>query len=208
MGGLNRIVVDYGEYKGLILLGAIDTETGLEVSRNELEKLEGFDIVKKYDGLTDIREMKSLISNNQEGFVIRFHKSGVRAKIKGDEYVRLHRLLTNFSNIDIWECLKNKTDFNGFLERVPDEFDIKVKNYVEKLKKDFFIFNEKVQSVFNDFVSKRPGFPFDNIGKKEYSMWVKEQPREYQPILFLLYDGRDYSDIIWEKIKPKYDKNW
>jgi len=101
-----------------------------------------------------------------------------------------------------------KTDFNDFLERVPDEFDVKVKNYIEKLKTDFFIFNEKVQSAFNNFKLKRHDFPFDNIGKKEYAMWVKEQPREYQSILFLMYDGRDYSDIIWKIIKPKYDRNW
>jgi RNA ligase len=110
--------------------------------------------------------------------------------------------------VDIWECLRDKTNFNDFLDRVPDEFDIKVKNYVEKLETDFFIFNENVHLLFEDFKDKRLGFPFDNTGRKEYAMWVKEQPREYQSILFSLYDGRDYSDIIWKIIKPKYDRNW
>jgi RNA ligase len=211
----NRIVCSY-DFEDLVLLGMIHTKSGYEVNihsdnsddirfKNLLNNI-GINIVKKYDGLTDIKQIKSMIGNNREGFVIKFHQSGIRAKIKSDEYVRLHRLLTNFSNVDIWECLKNKTNFNEFLDRVPDEFDVKVKNYVEKLKTDYWVIEENCNDLFDNFKSKRPDFPFDSVGKKEYAMWVKEQPREYQPILFSLWDRKDYSQTIWRMLKPEYQK--
>jgi RNA ligase len=211
----NRIVCSY-DFEDLVLLGMIHTKSGYEVNihsdnsddirfKNLLNNI-GINIVKKYDGLTDIKQMKSMIGNNREGFVIKFHQSGIRAKIKSDEYVRLHRLLTNFSNVDIWECLKNKTNFNEFLDRVPDEFDIWVRDVMNKLILDYRVIEENCNDLFDNFKSERSDFLFDSVGKKEYAMWVKEQPREYQPILFSLWDGKDYSQTIWRMLKPEYQK--
>jgi RNA ligase len=166
----------------------------------------GINIVKKYDGLTDIKQMKSMIGNNREGFVIKFHQSGIRAKIKSDEYVRLHRLLTNFSNVDIWECLKNKTNFNEFLDRVPDEFDIWVRDVMNKLILEYRVIEENCNDLFDNFKSERHDLLFDSVGKKEYSFWVREQPKQLQPILFSLWDRKDYSQTIWRMLKPEYQK--
>jgi RNA ligase len=204
------------DFEDLVLLGMIHTKSGYEVNihsdnsddirfKNLLNNI-GINIVKKYDGLTDIKQIKSMIGNNREGFVIKFHQSGIRAKIKSDEYVRLHRLLTNFSNVDIWECLKNKTNFNEFLDRVPDEFDTFVKGVRDQLINEYHKIEETVHLLFEDFKHKRSGFPFDSVGKKEFAMWVKEQPRQFQPIFFSLYDGKDYSNTIWRMLRPTYQK--
>ena len=120
MGGINRIVVDYGEFEGLVMLGAFTTNTAEEVSYDELLKLDGFDIVKKYAIKADFAQLKKMVADNSEGFVIRF-KNGLRMKIKGLEYIRLHSLMTQFSNVDVWKCLKEGTPID--LENVPDEFD-------------------------------------------------------------------------------------
>ena len=198
----NRIVCHYSE-EDVVLTGAFVGTTELNV---DYYFFDGLTRVKKYIGLTDIKQMKSMIKNNQEGFVIKFRNSGVRAKIKGEEYVRLHRLLTNFSNVSIWECLMNKTDFNEFLERVPDEFDTWVKSIKDKLIGGYKTIENKCIDLHNSFKSERPDFIFDNTGKKEYAMWVKEQPRQFQPILFSMYDGKDYSETIWRLIRPEYQK--
>lgn len=200
----NRIVVTYSD-EDVVLTGAWlrTTERELDIYTNLFD---GLTRVKKYDGLTNIKMMKSIIGDNQEGFVIKFVESGIRAKIKGEEYVRLHRLLTNFSNVDIWECLKAKTNFNDFLERVPDEFDSWVKGIKNDLIEQYNAIEVMATLLFNDFIHKRPGFQCDNTHKKEYAMWVKEQSKVIQPILFSLYNGKDYSEIIWTKIRPKYQK--
>lgn len=193
----NRIVVSYPE-EDVVLTGAFVGTTELDI---DMYFFDGLTRVKKYFGLTDINQMKSMIKNNQEGFVIKFHQSGIRAKIKGEEYVRLHRLLTNFSNVDIWECLKNGTDFNEFLEKVPDEFDLWVKNTKDKLERGYDTIEQKAKDLF--YGDNYKGLSTD---KKEYAMWVKEQPRQLQPILFSLFNGKDYSQTIWRMLRPDYQK--
>jgi RNA ligase len=139
----NRIVCNY-DFEDLILLGIIETKTGEEINlyndedydggirfKNLMTNL-GFKIVKKYDGLNDYDNLKSIISNDAEGFVIRF-KNGFRMKIKGDEYCRLHRILTNISNRDLWEYLKHNKRLDEILEKVPDEFYKWVKDTVRDL---------------------------------------------------------------------------
>lgn len=200
----NRIVVHYLE-EDVVLTGAWyrRTERELDIYTNLFD---GLTRVKKYNGLTDIKSMKTMIGNNQEGFVIQFHNSGMRVKIKGEEYVRLHRLLTNFSNVSIWECLKNKTNFSEFLERVPDEFDKWVKDIKNDLLLKYHKIEESAYYLYEDFKHKNPELPLNSVGKKEYAMWVKEQPRELQGILFSIYNEKDYSNNIWDMIRPTYQK--
>ena len=87
----NRIVVDYGGESRLVLLGVIKTDTGEETSWDDLSAFEGWDLVKRYDGISDYTTLKGMVKNNQEGFVVRF-SNGDRVKIKGEEYLRLHLL--------------------------------------------------------------------------------------------------------------------
>jgi len=211
----NRIVVSY-DFEDIILLSVIDNLDGYEYDIHSDEKslmnlknqgilgTIGFKVVKKYDGLNNYKELKKIISSNSEGFVIRF-SSGFRMKIKGEEYVRLHRLLTNFSNVDIWELLKNKQDLGNFLDRVPDEFDLWVKKIIKELKYNYSSIEERVNDIYKSFFEKRPDFEKDK-GRKEFAEWAKEQDRDITSILFMFYDGNDYSEKIWKMIRPKYQK--
>lgn len=112
----NRIVVDYGDTEDLFLLTVIDTATGAE----SLPDI-GFPTVRRFDGLTDLAALKSLAEDNREGFVVRF-ENGFRLKLKFEEYKRLHKLVTQVSNVVIWEHLRDGLQFTELLERVPDEF--------------------------------------------------------------------------------------
>jgi RNA ligase len=211
----NRIVCSY-DYEDLILLAVIDNKDGYEIkihdNRIHLEGIRianlfenlGFKIVKKYDAVNDYKQLKSIIDDNAEGFVIKF-KSGFRMKIKGEEYVRLHRLLTNFSNVDIWELLKDKKDLAGFLDRVPDEFDLWVNGVIDELRMKYAVIEKDAYELYDGFFDIRPGFSKD-IGKKEFALWAREQPKHLQRILFPIYDEKDYSETIWKTIRPKYQK--
>ena len=55
MSGINRIVVDYGDYEGLVLLTSYDY-MGNELPYNELLGLDGFDIVKR-----QIKSLKNIL---------------------------------------------------------------------------------------------------------------------------------------------------
>jgi len=206
MAGQNRIVVDYGDYEGLVLLGAYDNQTGVEVGRDELEKLEGWDIVMKYKTWgEDWETLKKEISNDNEGYVIRF-SGGMRMKIKGEEYVRLHKILTNFSTTDIWEILRTGENMNEFLDRVPDEFDDWVKRIAMNLRYGFYHIDERAGKLHDGFRYGKYGDVDPEPTKKEFAEFVMKQPEELRPILFKMWDKAPYDDIIWKLLKPKYKK--
>jgi T4 RnlA family RNA ligase len=192
----NRIVVDYGDYEGLVMLGAIHTITGEETPYQNLVDLFGYsyDIVKQYHNIRDYHVLKSIIDDNQEGFVIHF-ENGDRCKIKGDEYLRLHKIMTEISTKSVWECLSSGDDIYKLLEDVPDEFFNKIEEYVDKLEFEYMLIEAKCLLAFN----QHGGLP-----KKEFAEQVKWN--KYSGILFRMYDGKDYVEAIWRKIKPEYRK--
>ena len=200
----NRIVVDYGKEERLVLLGVMDKK-GEEFPYNEI-KGEGWDIVMKYKTWgEDWETLKKEISKDNEGYVIRF-SGGMRMKIKGEEYVRLHRILTNFSTKDIWELLRNNEPLEPFLERVPDEFDDWVKRIVMNLKWGFYHIDERAGKLHDGFRYGKYNDRDPEPTKKEFSEFVMKQPEELRPILFKMWDKAPYDDIIWKLLKPKYEK--
>ena len=202
----NRIVCNY-DFEDLILLGMIHTKTGDEVNihngnhedirfKNLLTNL-NFKIVTLYKTWGEGFDLlKEEISKDREGYVIRF-KSGFRMKIKGDEYVRLHRILTNISNRDIWEYLKDNKPFDELLEKVPDEFNNWVKETARDLTERFLDIDEDYNDIFNSIFSL-------NETKKEFAEKAKQYP--HSSILFAMYDGKQTHHIIWKLLYPTYSK--
>ena len=201
----NRIVVDYGVEEKLVVLGAYNNETGKEVDVEEMTN-EGWEVVMKYKTWgEDWETLKKEISKDNEGYVIRF-SSGMRMKIKGDEYVRLHRILTNFSTKDIWELLKNGEDLGPFLERVPDEFDDWVKRTAMNLRYSFYSINERAGKYHDGFRYGKFNDRYPEPTKKEFAEYIKQFPTELAAVMFKMWDKKNYDYIIWNMIKPKHEK--
>jgi RNA ligase len=215
----NRIVCEY-DFEDLILLAVVDNKDGYELRihddnihlegirfRNLYNNL-GFKVVKKYDGVRDYSELKSKILQNAEGFVIKF-ENGVRMKIKGEEYVRLHRILTGFSTYDIWEHLKDGKDVMELVERVPDEFDKWVKSQVSTLSYGHFSVSEYCGKAHDYFRYGKYSDVDPEPSKKEFAEHLKKVvDPNLHAIMFAMWDGkRDKADeLIWKLIKPKYSK--
>ena len=210
----NRIVCNY-DFEDIVLLGIINTKTGNEVNlNNDTEDIRikniisniGFPVVTLYKTWgEDWETLKKEISKDKEGYVIRF-SGGMRMKIKGEEYVRLHRILTNFSTKDIWELLKNGEPLEPFLERVPDEFDDWVKRTVMNLRYSFHHIDERVGKMYDYFRYGKFNDRYPEPTKKEFAEYVMTQSEELRPILFKMWDNAPYDDIIWKLLKPKYEK--
>ena len=193
----NRIVVDYGEFEGLVLLAVIETESGIEHAIESFTHL-GFPIAKKYDGLKDLEAITNLNEQNQEGFVIRF-ESGLRLKFKFADYVKLHRVLTQVTSKVIWEMLRDQTPFEDILERVPDEFY----NWVKETKANLIVQYQRIEDAAKaDF--ERIIAVVDRSDRKEMAKHILTC--QNHTILFSLLDGKDYSDYIWRSIKPAHEK--
>jgi len=198
----NRIVVDYGDLRDLILLTRIETSTGFELFYKDLvgKYSDFFTVVKKHkvNNINKLNELKELEEENREGFVIRFF-SGFRVKVKFTEYVRLHGILTNVSNLTVWEHLLNNYDFDELFDRVPDEFYDWLRRTITKLQNKY---NEIERLSLLEFVRI---YHVNNIvSRAEFAEQAKES--DYRAILFKLYDKRPYDEIIWKMIRPVYSK--
>jgi len=200
----NRIVVNYDGQERLVLLGIINTETGEELPHNEL--FEGFDVVKKYDGVRDYSELKGKVEQNSEGFVVRF-SNGDRMKIKGEEYLRLHKIMTNVSTTGVWELLSNGGDINEFLKDVPDEFYKKVKDYADLLKYSFYRVSEDCGKSHYYFRYGKYSDKEIEPTRKQFAEHVMNHGHPpYRAVMFAMWDGKPYEKLIWNIIKPEWKK--
>lgn len=204
----SRIVIDYGEEENLTLLGAIITETGIEMPRFLLKLTAddfGCDLVKKYDGIYDFTKLKGMVKDGHEGFVVRF-SNGDRMKVKGEEYIRLHRIMTEISTKRVWEVLSEGKDMDIILDNVPDEFYDKIKKYEKKLRYFYYQMSEKVGKLFDYKMYGKYNDKEPITDKKEFAEWVFKQEVWMRPILFNMFNKKDYSKIIWKLLKPEFKK--
>ena len=197
----NRIVVDYGNDEKLILLGAIETSTGKEISYSGLkESLSplGFEIVKKWGEKNSIDSISKENDTEREGYVLRF-SNGFRVKVKFEEYCRLHRIVTNVSNVNIWEKLKEDLSLDEILDRVPDEFYSWVRLVEEDLKEKY---HKILDGCERDLYSIKK--VLGDSSRREYAEEIKI--KRYPSVVFKLLDGNDPKDLIWKIVKPKWTK--
>ena len=204
----NRIVVDYNGFTGLVLLGAVVTETGQEPSYGSLKDISAISkipLVRIYNGVTDYTELKAMVKNDEEGFVVKFD-NGERMKIKGSEYIRLHKIMTNVSTTVIWEYLSEGKDVLELLKDVPDEFYKKIKRYVKDLQYSVGMIRHRVGKLYDYHMYGKYGDKEPITDKKKYAEWVMEQDPFMRPILFNMFDRKDYDKHIWKLVKPKFEK--
>ena len=198
----NRIVVDYCNMYDLILLTRINTKTGKELYYDDLllHYSKYFTVVKKYDikNIKDLNELKKLEEDNKEGFVVRF-EDGKKIKIKFSEYIRLHGIVTNVSNLTVWEHLKNNYNFDELYDRVPNEFFLWLNKTINSLQQEF---NNIERWALKEFV--RIYHVNGIIKRKEFAHEATKT--EFASILFKLYDKKSYDILIWKMIRPKFSK--
>jgi T4 RnlA family RNA ligase len=184
----NRIVVDYGAMEDIVLTAIIDTQTGEDLPLDDI----GFPIVKRYDGINDIHLLKELEEENREGFVIKY-RNGLRYKVKFVEYMRLHRIITQVSSINIWEYLAADMPFDDILDRVPDEFYDWVKATSTDLKTQYQAIENQCKADFKILDSR-----------KECALYY--MTCAYPSVLFKMLDGQPYKDVIWKMLRPQFQK--
>lgn len=192
----NRIVVDYGQKRDVVLLAKIDTETGREASIESYR--ERFSVARLYDGINDLESLRMLENSDDEGFVVTF-ASGLKLKLKFQEYVRLHRLLTQVSSKSIWEVLKNGDPLNDVLDRVPDEFYQWVRETERKLRAKHDEAIATATAVYDKV---------DKTDRKAAALSMQGKDSTTRAIVFALLDGKTETveKIAWQYARPTYEK--
>jgi RNA ligase len=124
----NRIVVAY-DTPQLCLLSAYEAD-GRELTPEESTKVaEEAKFTRptlfSFDTIDAMLAKAKVLDGGHEGFVVRLH-TGDRLKIKGDEYIRLHRVRGKVTPLGLWEMMLAGDD----LEKVRFELE-------EEVRKDF-----------------------------------------------------------------------
>jgi RNA ligase len=120
----NRIVVRYEE-PALVMLGAYGSD-GLELEHDSVVAAArglGVRMAKTYayDSFAGLQAHAKTLPRSEEGFVVRF-SSGQRLKIKGDEYKRIHALISNVTPLAIWDIMRAGDDLETVRRDLPEEF--------------------------------------------------------------------------------------
>ncbi|MBT2448700.1 polynucleotide kinase [Streptomyces sp. ISL-43] len=230
----NRIVVDYGERRDLVLLAAYGAD-GAEVPLAEAAvHWQGIGSVVTLWPAMPLDELLALTASSTlpggagatgtdaEGFVLRF-ASGVRAKAKIAEYVRLHKVLTGVTERDIWRghgiqrfaglpakqlaqglnCTVVDIEASGgkpldaLLEQVPDEFDQWVRSVIERLDEEAALRERAIDEAYASLAhlaDDRGAFARAAKGLRDSGI---------RGALFQRLDGKPTELVTWRQVRPE-----
>ena len=114
----------------------------MEISRAKLEELAGkigCPIAKKYYyTIQQMIELQKTLPATQEGFVVRF-ESGFRVKIKGEEYLKMSRILNSITPLNIWDLMGADEQMQvpgSYLVTIPERYRDEALDMVIQLKKN------------------------------------------------------------------------
>ncbi len=193
----NRIVVDYGDMRDLMLLAVMSNAEGTDL--DTFTPLWPGPIVERLDprGKHPRDVLDVLQREGAEGLVLRFdHKGGhVRVKIKQEDYVILHRAKFNSSLSklrDAW--IAGEADL--YIAALPDEIHGEFKTHRDALDTDFAKVYAQVGADFQDVQAR------DLPTRKEIAEVVKQTP--FPGFVFQMVDGRELKGLrnfVAERVK-------
>lgn len=188
----NRIVLDYGDLDDLVLLGAVDLATGRTYGPDGVPDWPG-PVVESFDYPTLAQALAAPARDGREGLVIWFPESDIRVKVKYEEYVRLHRLVTGLSARTVWERLD---DLDALLDSLPDEFHPWVRGVAAELLAEV---DERLAAVEEAYLSIVDGLP-EGWSRKDFALVAGRHP--LRGPLFLRLDGKDCRPTLIAQVRP------
>jgi len=192
----NRIVVDYGAFADLMLLGAVDIATGATVPLEQARLGWAGPVVPVFPFTTLNEVLSAPEMDNSEGFVVWHAGRDERVKIKFAEYKRLHKLMTGINTKHVWEILAAGDDPVAAFASAPDEFHGWLKGQIDRLTSGYAAAAEAAQEAYRDAVAALPA----GFDRRMFAEHVSRHPLKTQ--LFLLLDGRSIDEPIWKSLKP------
>ncbi len=228
----NRIVVDYGDRRDLVLLAAF-AKDGAEIPLADTAVAwKGIGSVVTVWPAMPLAELLGLAESNRlpggrvatgtdaEGFVLRF-ASGVRAKAKRSEYIRLHKVLTGVTERDIWRshgiqrfaglpakqvaqalgCAPSDIEESGgrpldtLLEQVPDEFDAWVRTVISRIEREVADRERATDEAYGSLAHL-------SGDRGVFARAVAELPVNMRAGMFLRLDGRPTELVTYRSARP------
>jgi RNA ligase len=173
----NRIVIAYAE-PALVLLAAYD-ENGLELETAALQKVAAALAWRMaecyyYDSFAALVAEAHQLPASREGFVIRF-ANGLRLKVKGAEYRRIHALISHCTPLALWEAWAAGDDLNAIRRELPEEFWSDFDGIITLLQQAMAALTTRIAQAVANVAS---------LNDKELGLRLAEQPEAIRSFLF------------------------
>jgi len=188
----NRIVVSY-DFQGLVYLGTINVNTGEFGFEGEFFYPTAD---RMYRG--KLRDFEFLERENREGVVL-VAKDGRRAKMKYDEYVRLHRVVSRLSARSVWELMQGPDgDIESLVSQLPEEHATWAREVAQALRGQYFTMHMYITELaMKHDVKKRE--------RKEVALALEGEPAWARAAIFRGLDNKSYTDVLWKNLRPRED---
>ncbi len=201
----NKIVVNYGHEEKLVLLGAYYTKDRRELSDDYVELIShvtSMPLANKYNfTIEEMVALQKTIPKDKEGFVVRF-KSGFRVKIKGEEYLRIHKMIANMSPLSFWEAMTDGIVNKDYLVQLPEEYKKDFEPMVENLEAFY-------KQVYNEIVLDTLYLPTTDTSNRDnlkaIGLFVKDSTILRHPgamFPFVLRNKEALNKYIMKAIRP------
>jgi len=199
----NRVVVDYGGVRDLILLGAISIfqdshGTGFADYDYEYVTELGFEldmkVARQFDlTLEKMLEMKKEISANEEGWILRYGDK--RVKVKGDEYMTVHRITYGLSTKAKFEAWATG-DLDGLIFKMPEEFRDELETFGKRLDAVLAISMMQLHNTYRE-------------ARKVLAVYInKEIDKSQRGFVFGAFDFKGINEMEVRKQIAKDYKNY
>lgn len=132
----NKIVVNYGKEEKLVLLGIYNVEMDREIDASGPDSRFKHQAAEYNYSIHKMIELQKTMPKDQEGFVVKY-ANGLRVKIKGEEYLKIHKMISNMTPLSFWESMENGNVNREYLAQLPEEFKNDFEPIVEALEDQY-----------------------------------------------------------------------
>lgn len=200
----NRIVLDYDGMDDLVLIGARDIEDGYLLYPDEVAEWLG-PTAEVFDYKTLREALAAPPRPNAEGFVI--HCIGYMVKIKQEDYLKLHKIVTGLTKKRVWENLSSGMTPEQIAAVIPDEWHEWLHNTIADLQREFRVINISANSDYWQLLKQlNKGYPY-GWDRKLFARYATDKDwTQFPDLMFKLLDNKDIKPSVWKMIMPRGDE--
>lgn len=191
----NRVVIDYHGRANLTLLAVRDRFTGEYIVfsnvKNIIAPQYGFPTPLTY-GFKDVDDLNARLPAlpvNQEGYVVEF-RDGQRFKFKGEEYKKLHKLISTLSFKNTLAAVQAGT-VETIRAQIPPLYEGQFISWLREIETTVAETSKIVVEAFAECPKEG--------GRREFALWALREYPDYAPYLFAVLDRRDLVALIYKK---------
>jgi RNA ligase len=128
----------------------------------------------KFASIVDMASHAASLPRDEEGFVIRF-SNGLRLKLKGAEYRRIHALISRCTPLAMWEAMVAGDDMSAIRRDLPEEFWADFDDIVRLLTASIATIEARVAEVAASIA---------HLSDRELGLSLNSLPADVRPYLF------------------------